>query len=61
MIEFQMTNQELQEAIDSAFRACNSVLQEHTTGGKARVLALAHLESLYAVQRKRAEMVEAGK
>jgi len=58
MIEFKMTNEQLQIAIDAAFEACNSSLQEQTTGGKARVLALAHLEALYKVQALRSEMVE---
>ena len=58
MIEFQMTNEQLQTAIDAAFEACNSELQKHETGGKARVLALAHLEALYKVQATRAEMVK---
>lgn len=56
MIELQMTNEELQIAIDATFNACNSELQKHETGGKARVLALAHLEFLYRIQRERAEM-----
>lgn len=58
MIEFQMTNEELQTAIDATFNACNSELQKHETGGKARVLALEHLAALYAVQKIRAEMVK---
>ena len=56
-IEFKMSNLELQEAINRTFDACNSVLQKHTSGGKAKSLALTHLEHLYAVQRVRAELV----
>ena len=57
MIEFQMSNQELQTAIDATFSACNSVLQEHVSGGNARALALKHLEVLYQVQRERAKLI----
>lgn len=56
-IEYVMSNGELQEAINRTFDACNSILQEHTSGGKARKLAIEHLKHLYAVQRSRAEMV----
>jgi hypothetical protein len=50
-----MTNIELQEAINQTFNACNSVLQEHTSGGVARGLALKHLEHLYSIQKMRSE------
>jgi hypothetical protein len=57
MIEHQMTNEQLQTAIDATFNACNSVLQEHTSGGPARALSLKHLEALYEVQKQRANLV----
>jgi hypothetical protein len=57
MIEYQMTNEQLQIAIDATFNACNSVLQEHTSGGRARALAVDHLEVLYQEQRERAKLI----
>jgi len=57
MFEYQMTNEQLQTAIDATFNACNSVLQEHTSGGSARALAVKHLDVLYQEQRERAKLI----
>lgn len=58
--EFLFSNADLQAAIDSTFAACNSVLQEHTTGGKARSLCVAHLEKLLQAQLQRIEAMKLG-